>query len=86
MAEPSTDLVYVPTERADVDSTGNQPRPRKYANGKKLWMKNSQGIVEWVVIIVSATYNSTSHRWEYTVKDANNQPIKGTVKEKDLAV
>lgn len=61
-------------------------RPRKYANGKKLWMKNSQGIVEWVVTIVSATYNSTSHRWEYTVKDANNQPIKGAVKEKDLAV
>ena len=60
-------------------------RPRKYANGKKLWMKNPQGIKEWMVTIVSATYNSTSHRWEYTVKDKDDEPIKGTVKERDLA-
>ena len=60
-------------------------RPRKHANGKKLWMKNPQGIKEWMVTIVSATYNSTSHRWEYTMKDKDDEPIKGTVKERDLA-
>ena len=48
-------------------------------------MKNSQGIPEWIVTIVSATYDSINHRWEYTVKDKDSQPIKGTVKERDLA-
>lgn len=60
-------------------------RPRKHADGKSLWKKNGQGIFEFRVKVVSATYNSTNHRWEYTLNDVHNQPIAGTTKETDLA-
>ena len=70
----------------DLYSTNQcSQRPRKHADGKSLWKKNEQGLFEFPVKVVSATYNSTNHRWEYTLKDKDNQPIGGTTKETDLA-
>lgn len=59
-------------------------RPRKHADGSKLWMKNPQGVFEYRVKVVSAIYSTANHRWEYTLNDVNNEPIKGTTKETDL--
>ncbi|KAL8849437.1 MAG: hypothetical protein Q9221_005609 [Calogaya cf. arnoldii] len=59
-------------------------RPRKHADGKKLWMKNPQGSWEYRVTVVSATYSTANHRWEYTLNDVNNNPVQGKTKETDL--
>ncbi|KAL8809299.1 MAG: hypothetical protein Q9223_001700 [Gallowayella weberi] len=84
MSDTSTDQKHVPIDRADVDSTGITPRKRKYNDGKKLRKKNSQGMFEFDVTIVSAQYDSAKHRWEYTLKDYAGNPIAGTTKETDL--
>ncbi|KAL8912469.1 MAG: hypothetical protein Q9172_007501 [Xanthocarpia lactea] len=102
MSEPSPTPSYVPTERADVDSTGitqvGRPiasqaalatdrclqRPRKYADGRELRKKNSKGILEFHVKVVSARYSTAYHRWEYKLQDLNDVEIVGTTKEKDL--
>ncbi|KAL8903573.1 MAG: hypothetical protein Q9171_007360 [Xanthocarpia ochracea] len=84
MSEPSPTPSYVPSERADVDSTGITQRPRKYADGRELRKKNSKGIFEFHVKVVSATYSTAYHRWEYELQDLNNVEIAGTTKEKDL--
>lgn len=36
------------------------------------------------VTVVSGTYNTADHRWEYTLKDFAGNPIQGTTKETDL--
>ncbi|KAL8678377.1 MAG: hypothetical protein Q9224_003985 [Gallowayella concinna] len=84
MSDINSDQVYVPTERADVDSTGITQRKRKYADGKKLWKKNSQGMAQDMVIVVSAEYDKANHRWNYTLKDLAGKPVEGTTKESDL--
>lgn len=59
-------------------------RPRKYADGKKQRMKNGQGILQYVVYIVSARYDNTRHSWMYTLKDWQNMPIAGEKEEIQL--
>ncbi|KAL8663472.1 MAG: hypothetical protein Q9168_008089 [Polycauliona sp. 1 TL-2023] len=85
MAEPQPDpVLHVPTDRADVADTGTEQRPRKYADGRTLHKKNSQGMFMFVVKVVSATYKDDVKRWEYTLKDLNDVSIEGTTKETDL--
>lgn len=75
---------YRPDSRADVDPKPHVARPRKYADGKKQRMKNGQGILQYVVYIVSARYDNTRHSWMYTLKDWQNMPIAGEKEEIQL--
>ncbi|KAI4287054.1 MAG: hypothetical protein L6R35_003693 [Caloplaca aegaea] len=59
-------------------------RPRKFDDKQKVMKKNSQGLFVYNVEVVSALYNNTNHRWEYTLKDFAGTPIGGTTKETDL--
>lgn len=46
--------------------------------------KNSKGLFVYNVEVVSAQYNATYHRWEYTLNDYQGKSIEGTTKETDL--
>lgn len=47
-------------------------------------MKNKQGILQYIVTVVSAEYNKDNHKWLYTLKDYRSQPIPGRVAETEL--
>ena len=59
-------------------------RWRKYGDGKKLRMKNAQGILQYNVSIESARYDPAQHSWMYTLKDWQNEQIAGETKETEL--
>ncbi|KAL8727738.1 MAG: hypothetical protein Q9166_005851 [cf. Caloplaca sp. 2 TL-2023] len=78
------DQVYIPTDRADVDSTGIKQRKRKHADGKKVRKANDQGVFEYIVYVVSAEYDTANHCWRYTLNDFEGKPIAGTTVEDKL--
>lgn len=59
-------------------------RPRKHSDGKKLRKKDSRGAFVYDVTVVSARYNTTNHRWEYSLKDYQGNKIAGVTAERDL--
>ncbi|KAL8724918.1 MAG: hypothetical protein Q9181_006618 [Wetmoreana brouardii] len=81
--------------RCRMKPTGQQKGPtqkgrspqtlqRKYKDGKKLRKKNSQGIFEYDVTVVSADYDKVKHSWMYKLKDYKSVLIEGTTRERDL--
>ena len=59
-------------------------RPRKYADSKKLRLKNAQGILQQNVSIVSARYDDQRHSWMYTLNDWEDQRIADEAEETKL--
>ena len=59
-------------------------RPRKHADGKTLRKKNAQGILQYIVSIVSARYDNSRHSWMYTLNDYANERIAGETEETKL--
>ena len=47
--------------------------------------KNAQGIFEYDVVVVSAVYDTITHKWMYTLKDLGSEPIDGQTAETELA-
>ena len=47
-------------------------------------MRNKHGIFDYDVTVVSAKYDGVKHKWLYTLKDYNNEPIAEPVAETEL--
>ena len=56
---------------------------RKYPDGKKL-RKIHKGIYEHEVTIVSASYDSSKHKWMYKLGDCHGEQMAGQTEEVQL--
>ena len=57
---------------------------REFSNGKRIWKQNTQGILEYVVHVVSARYDEERMEWMYKLTDWEGKAMSGETEETKL--